>query len=92
MVIRTTKDLAHLIRDQRLRRALTQADLAHLVGVSRKWVVDLEAGKRTPDISLVLLTIRTLGLELSVRDRGSRRGGTDFDVDQIVARSQRTRG
>jgi HTH-type transcriptional regulator / antitoxin HipB len=90
MIIRTTKDIAHLVRDQRSRRLLTQANLAELVGVSRKWIVDLEAGKRTADISLVLRTIKALGLDLDVRDRGNRDARDDLDVDQIIERSKRT--
>lgn len=89
MIIRTTKDLAHLIRDQRSRRFLTQANLAELVGVSRKWIVDLEAGKRTTDLSLVLRTIKALGLDLDVRDRAGRDGSNKLDA--IIERSKARR-
>ena len=91
MIIRTTRDLAHLVRDRRSRLALTQANLAELVGVSRKWIVDLEAGKRTGDISLILRTIKALGLDLEVRERVSRTKRGDVDVDEIIEKSKRTR-
>jgi HTH-type transcriptional regulator / antitoxin HipB len=69
MRIRSATELGHLSRERRTQRGLTQAQLAQLVGVSRKWIIDLEAGKRTADLSLVLRTLNVLGLELDVRDR-----------------------
>jgi len=90
MIVRTTTDLAHLIRDRRSRLLLTQAGLADLVGVSRKWIVDLEAGKRTADISLILRAIKALGLDLDVRERANKTDKNGVDVDQIIERSRRT--
>ena len=90
MIVRTTTDRAHLIRDRRSRLLLTQASLADLVGVSRKWIIDLEAGKRTADVSLILRTIKALGLDLEIRDRADRVDQNGVDVDQIVERSKRT--
>lgn len=89
MIIRTTRDLAHLVRDRRARLALTQATLAKMVGVSRKWIVDLEAGKGTGDWSLILRTIKALGLDLEVRDRAAKTGKHDVDLDQIIEKSKR---
>lgn len=89
MIVRTTKDLAHLIRDQRSRKLLTQASLAELVGVSRKWIVDLEAGKRTVDMSLVFRTIKALGLEMDVRASRPRNEQDDTDLDQIIDQARR---
>lgn len=91
MIIRTTKELGQLLRDHRSRRGLTQAQLADLVGVSRKWIIDLEGGKRTTDLSLVLLTINALELELDAHPRKKRTGKSNIDVDEIVARSQQSR-
>jgi len=90
MLIRTTRNLAHLIRDRRTRLALTQANLAELAGVSRKWIVDLEAGRRTGDISLILRTLRALDLDIEVRDRVKRARSSDIDLDEIIDRSKRT--
>lgn len=69
MLVRSPAEFGHLARDARHRLALTQAQLAERVGVSRKWIVDLEAGKRTTDLSLVLRTLNVLGFELDVRAR-----------------------
>jgi y4mF family transcriptional regulator len=89
MVIRTTLDLAHLVRDSRSRLGLTQAALAERAGVSRKWVVSLETGKRTADVSLVLRTIKALGLDMDIRSSGTREMDLDTEVDQVVERSKR---
>lgn len=92
MIIRSTHELGHLVRDSRLRRGVTQAHLATQVGVSRKWIIDLEAGKRTTDLSLVLRTLNALGIELDARDRRTRdtkdRG---VDINEIVEAARRAR-
>lgn len=90
MIIRTTRDLAHLVRDRRARLALTQANLAEMVGVSRKWIVDLEAGKGTGDLSLILRTLKALGLDIEVHDRAARTEKDSIDLDRIIERSKRT--
>lgn len=91
MIIRTTKDLAHLIRDQRSRRKLTQANLAELVGVSRKWIVDLEGGKRTADLSLVLRTLKALGVDLDIKASVKPDEGYALDLDRIIERAKTRR-
>jgi y4mF family transcriptional regulator len=90
MLIRTTRDLGHLIRDRRSRMGLTQAALADVVGVSRKWIVELEAGKRSADISLILRTLRALGMDLDVRDRSTKPQTGGVDLDRIIERSKRS--
>jgi HTH-type transcriptional regulator / antitoxin HipB len=91
MLIRTVRDLGHLIRDRRSRLGLTQAALADSVGVSRKWIVELEAGKRSADISLILRTVKALGLDVDVRDRMTRPRTDGPDLDQIIERSKKSR-
>lgn len=92
MIVNSPKDLGLLVRDTRVKRRLTQASLASTVGVSRKWLIDLEAGKRTADLSLVLRTLRALGLELDAKDRSHRLAGrTDVDINSIVDRARRKR-
>lgn len=63
--LRTTQRLAAALKDARLRAGLTQLELAGLAGVSRRWLVDFEAG-RSPrsELHMVLSTIAALGLEL----------------------------
>ena len=64
MQVKTSKDLGALVRDQRARLAWSQAALATRVGVSRLWIVQLEKGKPTAQIGLVLRTLTELGLAL----------------------------
>jgi HTH-type transcriptional regulator / antitoxin HipB len=92
MIVRTPKELGQLIKEHRGARGLTQAALAAQVGVSRKWIIDLESGKRTTDLSLVLRTLNVLGVELDARARPARpTNDTQIDIDAVVAASKRGR-
>lgn len=93
MILRTAYELGQFIRDQRTSRRLTQAQLAEMTGVSRKWLIDLEGGKRATDLSLVLRTFNALGIELEARSRDVKVGANSIghDIDDIVARSRKRR-
>ena len=52
--------LKNQLRDERARRNLTQADLATLVGVSRKTINTVENGVFIPSTVLALLLARAL--------------------------------
>ena len=84
MIIRATKDLGRLIRERRRLKGLTQAQLAVSVGASRKWIVELEAGKRTAELSLALRTLNALGLLVDVRERTNRDATEAINIDAIV--------
>lgn len=66
MLLRTPIDLGCAIRDRRRRLKLDQASLAARVGVSRKWIVDVEKGKAGAAIGLVLRTLDALDLRLAI--------------------------
>lgn len=87
MIIRAARELGMLIRETRRSQHLTQATLAAHVGVSRKWLGGIEAGKPAADLTLVLRTLRALALEVDVRPRTIRPGGVD--VNQIVSGRKR---
>ena len=89
MQIRSAVELGHLVKASRRDKSLTQAELAALVGVSRKWVVELESGKRTIDLTLVLRTLNALGLVLNVHAREVRLGNLKIDIDSIVESSRK---
>lgn len=93
MLLRTALDLGRYVREQRTRRAWTQAELAERTGVSRKWLIDLESGKRAADLSLVLRTLNALDVELHARTRDERHdtNASASEIDDIVARSQLSR-
>ncbi|HUN85220.1 MAG TPA: helix-turn-helix domain-containing protein [Terracidiphilus sp.] len=65
MIIRTPADLGALIRDRRSHLGMDQASLAKSVGTSRKWLIEVEKGKPTAQIGLILRTLRVLKISLS---------------------------
>jgi y4mF family transcriptional regulator len=68
MLIRTVDDVAALVRDRRKQLGLSQVELARRAGVSRQWLVDLERGKPTAEVSLVLKILAAVGMQLDARD------------------------
>src|SRR2546422_713643 len=54
MQIRTPNDLGALIRQRRRDLSLDQRTLAERAGVSRQWIVEVEAGKPRAEARLVL--------------------------------------
>lgn len=66
MRVRTRKDLGLLIKERRRKLGLTQAQLAELVGVNRRWVVQVEQAKTSADLRTLLRALRVLGAELHV--------------------------
>ena len=77
MLLRTPNDLGSAIRDRRRRLNLDQDDLAKQIGVSRKWIIDVEKGKPRAEIGLVLRTLDALGLRLAL--------DTDKDITMPTA-------
>jgi HTH-type transcriptional regulator/antitoxin HipB len=65
MLIRSSRDLALVVRRRRRALGLDQAALARRVGVSRQWVIALEAGKRSVELALVLRTLSALDLRVT---------------------------
>ncbi|MEX2288758.1 MAG: helix-turn-helix transcriptional regulator [Mycobacteriales bacterium] len=63
--IETAGDLGAFVRATRVRRSMTQQDLAMAAGVSRRWIVELEAGKMRAELGLVLRVLTTLGVPLT---------------------------
>lgn len=57
------KLLGRRIRLARIRRSLTQAEIASRTGLNRSTIVDLEAGKPGVAIGSVAAVLATLGLE-----------------------------
>lgn len=69
MRVRTRKELGQLMRESRKKRRLTQAELAGIVGVSRRWVVQVEQAKTSADLRTLLRAFRALGIEMHIRPR-----------------------
>ncbi len=47
------------VRVRRLERGLSQAELAHVLGVSRQTINSIETGRYMPSLPLALLLART---------------------------------
>ena len=67
MLINHTFDVALAIRARRRQLKLRQIEVAKAAKVGREWLVDLEHGKPSVELGLVMRTLETLGLELDVR-------------------------
>ncbi len=95
MRISTVHELASAVRGRRQSLRLTQAQLATRAGVSRSFVVDLEAGKVTVALRPVLAVLEALGYALLIADPESPQpgslierepagGGAPFDLDSLL--------
>lgn len=58
------------IRARRRRLGITQDDLASSIGVSRRVIGQLENGKETVHLGIVLRAARAVGLDVGVKPRG----------------------
>ena len=68
VMIRSVQDLGAALRVARKALGLTQADLALAAGVGLRFVVELEAGKPTVRLELVLRVIDALGGTVQLGD------------------------
>lgn len=59
-------DLGFALRQLRERSGTTQSELAGVAGVGRKWLSQLENGKATAEIGLILRLVHTLGYEVEL--------------------------
>ena len=92
MLLRTPIDIGSAIRDRRRRLGLGQDELAARVGVSRKWIIDVEKGKPRAEIGLLLRTLDALGLHVSIDGdeapvAGKRSGGATVPtvyIDRVL--------
>lgn len=69
-LIQTTQSLGKLIKATRKAQGLTQEQVASLSGVGRRFVSDLEAGKKSCHLDKVLSVVVMLGLEFHLQKRG----------------------
>ncbi|MFH1924268.1 MAG: helix-turn-helix domain-containing protein [Planctomycetota bacterium] len=68
--IASVKQLGALIRSQRKKAGVLQADAADLTGVGTRFLSELERGKESAEVGKVLSVIHRLGLEVWVLPRG----------------------
>lgn len=87
-IVAPTPSLRHLaatVRGRRQDLGLTQGELATRAGVSRPWLSELEGGKATAEIGLVLRVVEALGLRMELRapdiaDAAPERQPVDLDA------------
>ncbi len=66
--LHTARDLGALVRDRRRARGWDQQKLADKIGSSRLWVSEMENGKPTVQLDLVLRTLDALEIRLRADD------------------------
>lgn len=90
MKIRTPADLGAVIRDRRQQLKLDQAGFAEKIGVSRKWVIEIERGHPRAELGLVLRALDALDLVLDAGTGAARpRKASSVDIDAIVAKAKK---
>jgi DNA-binding XRE family transcriptional regulator len=63
-------ELGTAIRERRRQLSITQDELASSIGVNRKVIGQLEQGKETVHVGIVLRAARAVGLNVGVEPRG----------------------
>lgn len=70
MQISSASDFGSAVRQRRRGLGLTQDALADVVGVNRRVIGELERGKATVRLQIVLDVARALGLDMRLDPRG----------------------
>lgn len=73
----SAESLGRIVRERRKDRGYSQRALAETIGASRKFIVDLEAGKNGASLGLALRAMQVLGLNITADDTAS----CDFSAD-----------
>ena len=92
MLIRRPQDIGALVKSTRTAKGLNQQQLADRLGVSRLWVNELEGGKATSRLDLVLRALNELGITLTATSeetnlpehQASARQLPPIDIDAIA--------
>ena len=70
MRVHSARELAKVIKRRRIELGLSQIELAKRVGASRHWLMEMERGKPSVSLHLVLETTAALGLMWDIRPAG----------------------
>ena len=81
MRVTSARDLGLAVRQARMDHGMTQAQLAAAAAVSRRWLSDLEAGKASAAIGLVLRTLAALNIGL---DTFPIKPSDEIDLDALL--------
>lgn len=69
--ILSTSDIGIVLRNERKRQGLTQAQLAELTGIGVSYIGNLERGKETAEIGKAITLLTLLGIDLFAQKRGT---------------------
>ena len=86
MQARTVREVGAVIKGERRQRGWTQARLADAAGVTRAWVIAIESGKPTVELSLVLRALAALDLVADVVPVIAHPDG--IDLDELLGRGR----
>lgn len=67
--LRSAKDLGRIIRDERRRQGMTQAELAGLADVGVTFLSQLENGKDSAEIGKAIQVMTMLGIDIDASPR-----------------------
>lgn len=67
--VKSTQALGNLMRDTRKSQGLTQEQLASITGTGRRFIIDLESGKKSCHLGKTLNVLTMLGFELCIQQR-----------------------
>jgi len=70
--IRSGRELGATVRARRGELGRSQGEIAAAAGVSRQWLSELESGKQTAEVGLVLRVFDALALDLVPQPRGAK--------------------
>jgi HTH-type transcriptional regulator/antitoxin HipB len=89
MLLRTATDVGAVIRERRRALGLDQKSLAQKVGISRKWIIEIEKGKPRAALHLVLRTLEVLGVAVRIGDERRRKlapflPAAAVDLDAVI--------
>lgn len=71
-LVRTPADVGALVRDARVQQGVDQTETAGLSGVGVRFLGELERGKPTLRLGLVLQVLGRLGMDVWIVPRGQR--------------------
>lgn len=71
-IVRLPRQLGAIIQSERLRRGMTQSELANLAGTQQKTISAIENGREGTKLDTLLSVIASLGLDMQIvpRERG----------------------
>lgn len=68
--VQKAKDIGVLIKSKRVKKGLSQQELADICGVGRRFISEIETAKKERyDLSLALRVLQRLGYEIRVIDK-----------------------